>query len=219
MPLVPLDGTLAIPAEAPAVTTLDVARPQPEVTPDPMAMPTEALMLEEEEILIEVGAEGELSWAPELTPDLRGTPPLIGVEIGILEPGETGPDPTLIFDPVVVPILPPGGEMTPVFSPALINTPVFYRPSVDGEESPPGSVASSTDFLPSPASSQGLFDRLVAGAPVSDIESTTESSTLDAINRALLVELSSPKLPLSPEFLLLPLESNDEFDFSQHQRS
>ena len=32
-PLVPLDGTLAIPDEAPVVTTLDVAQPQPEVTP------------------------------------------------------------------------------------------------------------------------------------------------------------------------------------------
>ena len=106
--------------------------------------------------------------------------------------------------------------MTPISSPAIINTPVFYRPSVDGEESPPGSVASSTDFLPSPASSQGLFDRLVSGAPVSDIESTTEPTTIDDINRALLTELSSPELPLSLEFLPLTLESNDEFDFSQH---
>ena len=40
LPLVPLDGTLAIPAIAPVVTTLDVARPEkPEVTPDPMATP------------------------------------------------------------------------------------------------------------------------------------------------------------------------------------
>ena len=109
--------------------------------------------------------------------------------------------------------------MSPVSSPVVIINPVFYRPSVDEPESPPGSVASSTDFLPSPASLQGLFDRLVAGAPVSDIESTNESSTIDEINRALLTELSSPELPLSPEFLPLSLESNDEFDFSQHQRS
>ena len=114
--------------------------------------------MQEEEILIEIREEGEVSWASEVTPDLRGIPPLIGVEIGILEPGETGPDPTLIFDPVVCPLSPPGREMSPVFSPLLIDTLVFYRPSVDGEESSPGSDASSTDFLPSPASSQGLFD-------------------------------------------------------------
>ena len=82
MSLVPLDGTLAIPAIAPVVTTLDVARPEPEVTLDPMATPLGALMQEEEEILIEVREEGEVSWASQVTPDLRGTPPLIGVEIG-----------------------------------------------------------------------------------------------------------------------------------------
>ena len=142
MSLVPLDGTLAIPATAPVVTTLDVARPEPEVTLDPMATPLGVLMQEEEEILIQVREEGEVSWASEVTPDLRGTPPLIGVEIGILEPGEIGPDPSLIYDPLVVPLSPPGGEMTPISSPMSINTPVFYRPSVDGDESPPGSVAS-----------------------------------------------------------------------------
>ena len=61
VPLVPWDGTLAIPAAGPVVTTLDVARPKPEVTPDPMAMPNEALMHEEEEILIEIREEGEVS--------------------------------------------------------------------------------------------------------------------------------------------------------------
>ena len=60
LPLVPLDGTLAIPVEAPVVTTLDVARPKPEVTPDPIATPTQALMQEEEEILIEIREEGEV---------------------------------------------------------------------------------------------------------------------------------------------------------------
>ena len=158
LPLVPLDGTLAIPATAPVVTTSDVARPEPEVTLDPMATPFGALMQEEEEILIQVREEGEVSWASEVMPDPRGTPPLIGVEIGILEPGEIDPDPSLIYDPLVVPISPPGREMSPISSPEAINTPVFYRPSVDGDESPPGSVASSTDFLPFPASSQGLFD-------------------------------------------------------------
>ena len=96
LPLVPLDRTLAIPATAPVVTTLDVARPEPEVMLDPMATPLEALMQEKEEILIQVREEGEVSWASEVTSDLRGTPPLIGVEIGILEPGEIGPDPSLI---------------------------------------------------------------------------------------------------------------------------
>ena len=110
VPLVPLDGTLTIPTEAPAVTTLDVAQPQPEVTPDPMATPTGALVQEEEEILIEIREEGEVSWASEVTSDLRGTPPLIGVEIGIVEPNDNSPDPSLIFDPVVVPISPPGGR-------------------------------------------------------------------------------------------------------------
>ena len=61
LPLVPLDGTPAIPAIAPVMTALDVARPEPEVTPDPMAMPKEALMQEEEEILIEIREEGEVS--------------------------------------------------------------------------------------------------------------------------------------------------------------
>ena len=209
MSLVPLDGTLAIPATA----------PEPEVTLDPMATPFGALMQEEEEILIQVRDEGEVSWASEVASDPRGTPPLVGVEIGILEPGQIGPDPSLIYDPLVVPISPPGGEVTPISSPVQINTPVFYRPSVDGDESPPGSVASSTDFLPSPASSQGLFDRLVCGAPDDAIESAREPTTIDEINRAILTELSSPELPLSPEFLPLTLESNDEFDFSQHQRS
>ena len=219
MSLVPLDGTLAIPATAPVVTTLDVARPEPEVTLDPMATPFGALMQEEEKILVQVRDEGEVSWASEVASDPRGTPPLLGVEIGILEPGETGPDPSLMYDPLVVPLSPPGGEVTPISSPVQINTPVLYRPSVDGDESPPGSVASSTDFLPSPASSQGLFDRLVCGAPVDAIESAHEPTTIDEINRAILTELSSPELPLSPEFLPLTLESNDEFDFSQHQRS
>ena len=209
MSLVPLDGTLAIPATA----------PEPEVTLDPMATPFRALMQEEEEILIQIRDEGEVSWASEVASDPRGTPPLVGVEIGILEPGQIGPDPSLIYDPLVVPISPPGGEVTPISSPVQINTPVFYRPSVDGDESPPGSVASSTDFLPSPASSQGLFDRLVCGAPDDAIESAREPTTIDEINRAILTELSSPELPLSPEFLPLTLESNDEFDFSQHQRS
>ena len=62
MSLVPLGGTLAIPATAPVVTTLDVARPEPEVTLDPMATPFGALMQEEEEILIQVREEGEVSW-------------------------------------------------------------------------------------------------------------------------------------------------------------
>ena len=207
--LVPLDGTLAIPATA----------PEPEVTLDPMATPFGALMQEEEEILIQVRDEGEVSWASEVASDPRGTPPQVGVEIGILEPGQIGPDPSSFYDPLVVPISPPGGEVTPISSPVQINTPVFYRPSVDGDESPPGSVASSTDFLPSPASSQGLFDRLVCGAPDDAIESAREPTTIDEINRAILTELSSPELPLSPEFLPLTLESNDEFDFSQHQRS
>ena len=209
MSLVPLDGTQAIPATA----------PEPEVTLDPMATPFGALMQEEEEILIQVRDEGEVSWASEVASDPRGTPPLVGVEIGILEPGQIGPDPSSFYDPLVVPISPPGGEVTPISSPVQINTPVFYRPSVDGDESPPGSVASSTDFLPSPASSQGLFDRLVCGAPDDAIESAREPTTIDEINRAILTELSSPELPLSPEFLPLTLESNDEFDFSQHQRS
>ena len=209
MSLVPLDGTLAIPATA----------PEPEVTLDPMATPFGALMQEEEEILIQVRDEGEVSWASEVASDPRGTPPLVGVEIGILEPGQIGPDPSSFYDPLVVPISPPGGEVTPISSPVQINTPVFYRPSVDGDESPPGSVASSTDFLPSPASSQGLFDRLVCGAPDDAIASAREPTTIDEINRAILTELSSPELPLSPEFLPLTLESNDEFDFSQHQRS
>ena len=215
-PLVPLDGTLAIPAIAPVVTALDVARPEPEVTPDPMATPTGALMQEEEEILVEIREEGEVSWASQVTPDLRGTPPLIGVEIGIMEPNENSPDPSFIYDPLVCPLTPQGAEMSPISSPAALNTPVFYRPSVDGDKSPPGSVASSTDFLPSPESSQGLFDRLVSGAPVYAIQSANEPTTIDEINRALLTELSSPELPLSPEFLPPTLESNDEFDFSQH---
>ena len=109
MSLVPLDGTLAIPATAPVVTTLDVARPEPEITLDPMATPFGALMQEEEEILIQIRDEGEASWASEVASDPRGTPPLVGVEIGILEPGETGPDPSLTYDPLVVPLSPPGG--------------------------------------------------------------------------------------------------------------
>ena len=215
------DLPLAIPAMAPVVTTLDVARPEPEVTSDPMATPLTALMQEEEEILVQVREEGEVFWASQVTPDLQGTPPLIGVEIGIVEPNENSPDPSLVYDPLVCPLTPQGTEMSPISPPPpeALNTPVFYRPSVDGDESPPGSVASSTDFLPSPESSQGLFDRLVSGAPVYAIQSANEPTTIDEINRALLTELSSPELQLSPEFLPQSLESNDEFDFSQHQRS
>ena len=99
MSLVPLDGTLAIPATA----------PEPEVTLDPMATPFRALMQEEEEILIQIRDEGEVSWASEVASDPRGTPPLVGVEIGILEPGQIGPDPSFIYNPLVVPISPPGG--------------------------------------------------------------------------------------------------------------
>ena len=75
-----------------------------------------------------------------------------------MEPNENSPDPSLILDPLVCSLTPTGAETSPVSSPAVINNPVFYRPSVDEPESPPGSVASSTDFLPFPASSQGLFD-------------------------------------------------------------
>ena len=57
------DLPLAIPAMAPVVTTLDVARPEPEVTSDAMAMPLAALMQEEEEILVQVREEGEVFWA------------------------------------------------------------------------------------------------------------------------------------------------------------
>ena len=210
------DLPLAIPAMAPVVTTLDVARPEPEVTSDPMATPLAALMQEEEEILVQVQEEGEVFWASQVTPDLQGTPPLIGVEIGIVEPNENSPDPSLVYDPLVCPLTPQGTEMSPISPPEALNTPVFYRPSVDGDESPPGSVASSTDFLPSPESSQGLFDRLVSGAPVYAIQSANEPTTIDEINRALLTELSSPELQLSPEFLPQSLESNDEFDLSQH---
>ena len=73
------DLPLAIPATAPVVTALDVARPEPEVTPDPMATPLGVLMQEEEEILIQVREEGEVFWASQVTSDLQGTPPLIGV--------------------------------------------------------------------------------------------------------------------------------------------
>ena len=210
------DLPLAIPAIAPVVTTSDVARSEPEVTPDPMATPLGVLMQEEEEILVQVREEGEVFWASEVASDLRGSPPLIGVEIGIVEPNENSPDPSLIYDPLVCPLTPQGTEMSPISPQEALNTPVFYRPSVEGDESPPGSVASSTDFLPSPESSQGLFERLVSGAPVYAIQSANEPTTIDEINRALLTELSSPELPLSPEFLPIPLESNDEFDFSQH---
>ena len=116
-PLVPLDGTLATPAIAPVVTALDVARPEPEVTPDPMATPLGALMQEEEEILIQVREEGEVFWASQVTPDLQGTPPLIGVEIGIVEPNGNSPDPSVVYDPLVCPLTPQGTEMSPISPP------------------------------------------------------------------------------------------------------
>ena len=115
--LVPLDGTLAIPATAPVVTTLDVARPEPEVTLDPMATPFGALMQEEEEILVQVREEGEVFWASEVASDLRGSPPLIGVEIGIVEPNENSPDPSLVYDPLVCPLTPQGTEMSLISPP------------------------------------------------------------------------------------------------------
>ena len=102
------DLPLAIPAMAPVVTTLDVARPEPEVTSDPMATPLAALMQEE---------EGEVFWASQVTPDLQGTPPLIGVEIGIVEPNENSPDPSLVYDPLVCPLTPQGTEMSPISPP------------------------------------------------------------------------------------------------------
>ena len=117
LPLVPLDGTLAIPAIAPVVTTLDVARPEPEVTSDPMATPLAALMQEEEEILVPVREEGEVFWASEVASDLRGSPPLIGVEIGIVEPNENSPDPSLVYDSLVCPLTPQGTEMSPISPP------------------------------------------------------------------------------------------------------
>ena len=111
------DLPLAIPAMAPVVTTLDVARPEPEVTSDPMATPLAALMQEEEEILVQVREEGEVFWASQVTPDLQGTPPLIGVEIGIVEPNENSPDPLLVYDPLVCPLTPQGTDMSPISPP------------------------------------------------------------------------------------------------------
>ena len=99
-----------------------------------------------------------MSWAPKVESDLPKPSPLIGVEISIVEPDETRPVSSLIYEPAVCHLTPPESEMPPVSSPQLPHTQAYCAPSVVKAESPPGSGASSTDFLPSPASSQGLFD-------------------------------------------------------------
>ena len=64
-------------------------------------------------------------------------------------------------------------------------------PSVlGGDESPFGSVLSTPEFLPSPASSTGRFEALIGGAPVASVSQSEPEplDTIDAINRAILTD-------------------------------
>ena len=61
---------------------------------------------------------------------------------------------------------------------------------VGGDESPFGSVLSTPEFLPSPASSTGRFEALIGGAPVAPVSQSEPEplDTIDAINRAILTD-------------------------------
>ena len=60
-------------------------------------------------------------------------------------------------------------------------------PAVEGgDESLFGSVLSTPEFLPSPASSTGRFEALIGGAPVASVSQSEPLDTIEAINRAIL---------------------------------
>ena len=80
---------------------------------------------------------------------------------------------------------------------------------VGGEESPFGSVLSTPEFLPSPASSMGRFEALIGGAPVASVSQSEPEllDTIEAINRAILTDLAC--LQLLIELPEPSLESNN----------
>ena len=87
-----------------------------------------------------------------------------------------------------------------------------------GEESPLGSVLSTSEFLPSPASSMGRFEALIGGAPVSSVSQSEPEplDTIEAINRAILTDPDClQRLIELPE---PSLESNNgsQVNLSQH---
>ena len=89
---------------------------------------------------------------------------------------------------------------------------------VGGEESPFGSVLSTPEFLPSPATSMGRFEALIGGAPVAPVsQSELEPlDSIDAINRAILTDPTC--LQLLMELPEPSLESNNgsQVNLSQH---
>ena len=80
---------------------------------------------------------------------------------------------------------------------------------VGGEESPFGSVLSTPEFLPSPASSMGRFEALIGGAPVASASQSEPEplDSIDAINRAILTDPTC--LQLLMELPEPSLESNN----------
>ena len=91
--------------------------------------------------------------------------------------------------------------------------PPFYSSSfpsvVWGEGSPFGSVLSTPEFLSSPATSMGRFEALIGGAPVAPVSQSEPEplDTIDALNRAILTDLSC--LQLLMELPEPSLESNN----------
>ena len=91
--------------------------------------------------------------------------------------------------------------------------PPFYSSSfpsvVGGEESPFGSVLSTPEFLPSPATSMGRFEALIGGAPVAPVSQSEPEplDTIDALNRAILTDPNC--LQLLMELPEPSLESNN----------
>ena len=92
---------------------------------------------------------------------------------------------------------------------------------VGGEESPFGSVLSTPEFLPSPATSMGRFEALIGGAPVASVSQSEPEplDSIDAINRAILTDPTC--LQLLMELPEPSLESNNgsQVNLSQHSRS
>ena len=89
---------------------------------------------------------------------------------------------------------------------------------VGGEGSPFGSVLSTPEFLPSPATSMGRFEALIGGAPVAPVSQSEPEplDTIDALNRAILTDPNC--LQLLMELPEPSLESNNgsQVNLSKH---
>ena len=92
-------------------------------------------------------------------------------------------------------------------------------PSVEGgDESSFGSLLSTPEFLPSPASSTGRFEALIGGAPVA-LESQSEREpvdTIEAINRAILTNPYCLELLMELPEPFLESDNGSQDHLTQH---